>query len=496
MLITLTMTATPQARATDLGYLLHKHPAKVQRFKQSFGQAIVFYPRADEARCTAALLVDIDPVQLVRGKAGGGEGLLAQYVNDRPYAASSLLAVALGDVFRSALGGRCPERPELVAADLPLAVEIPVLACRGGEAVLRKLFEPLGYAVARAERLPYDETFPSWGDSPYLRVRLDAVAPLSRVLAQLVVLLPVLDDDKHYWIGDAEVDKLLQRGGGWLAAHPHKDLIARRYLKHRESLTRQALRRLQAQDFSGQDEEDGPPDAEPDAETDAGDEETTPQAARQAAEAALEKPLSLNQRRIGAVLGKIGALGAVSALDVGCGEGKLLLELARKKSLEKIVGMDVSSRALEIAERRLDRLPPLLKKRMALLHGSLTYRDRRLSGFDVATCVEVIEHLDLARVGALTRALLEFARPKAVLVTTPNREYNARFAMPPGALRHADHRFEWTRGEFRAWAETAAARHGYRVAIEGIGDADETLGAPTQMAVFERLDAETSGAAP
>jgi 3' terminal RNA ribose 2'-O-methyltransferase Hen1 len=349
--------------------------------------------------------------------------------------------------------------------------------------MLRKLFEPLGYAV-HAERLPYDETFPAWGDSPYFGVRLEVLSPLARVLAQLSVLLPVLDDDKHYWIGDAEVDKLLQRGGDWLAAHPHKDIIARRYLKHRESLTRQALKRLEESDFSS-DGDDGPQDA--------GDEEAaTPQTTKEAAEAALEKPLSLNQRRIHAVLEKIGALGAASVVDVGCGEGKLLAELARKKSLEKIVGMDVSSRALEIAERRLDRLPPLQKKRITLLHGSLTYRDKRLSGLDVATCVEVVEHLDPARVGALTRTLFEFARPKTVILTTPNREYNALFAaMPPGALRHADHRFEWTRDEFRAWAEAAAARHGYRVMIEGIGEPDAALGAPTQMAVFER---ETEGA--
>jgi 3' terminal RNA ribose 2'-O-methyltransferase Hen1 len=192
-----------------------------------------------------------------------------------------------------------------------------------------------------------------------------------------------------------------------------------------------------------------------------GDEDAAPHAAKAAAEAALEKPLSLGQRRIQAVLEKIGVLGAASVVDVGCGEGKLLAELARKKSLQKIVGMDVSSRTLEIAERRLDRLPPLQKKRIALLHGSLTYRDKRLSGFDVATCVEVAEHLDPARVGALMRTLFEFARPQAVILTTPNREYNARFAaMSPGALRHADHRFEWTPDEFRAWAGAAVARHG------------------------------------
>jgi 3' terminal RNA ribose 2'-O-methyltransferase Hen1 len=165
MLLTVTTTHTP---ATDLGFLLHKNPARPQAFDLSFGRAHVFYPEAGESRCTAALLLDVDPVGLVRGRRGpAGEGFaLEQYVNDRPYVASSLMSVAIAQVFASALHGTSRERPELAAAAIPLVAKIAALPCRGGEAFLRSLFEPLGYTVA-ATRAPLDETFPEWGEGPY-----------------------------------------------------------------------------------------------------------------------------------------------------------------------------------------------------------------------------------------------------------------------------------------------------------------------------------------
>ncbi|HRP05059.1 MAG TPA: hypothetical protein PLV87_09120, partial [Opitutaceae bacterium] len=142
MLLSLSTTHRP---ATDLGYLLRKNPGRPQSFNLSFGTAHVFYPEATNERCTCALLVEIDPVGLVRNRKGpGDEGLLDQYVNDRPYAASSFLSVAIADVFGTALSGASKERPDLVETPLPLEVEIPVAPCRGGEAFLRGLFEPLG----------------------------------------------------------------------------------------------------------------------------------------------------------------------------------------------------------------------------------------------------------------------------------------------------------------------------------------------------------------
>jgi 3' terminal RNA ribose 2'-O-methyltransferase Hen1 len=464
MLLTLTTTHRP---ATDLGYLLHKHPDRFQTFDLSFGQAHVFYPEATEDRCAVCLLLDVDPVGLVRGK-GSEDGLLDQYVNDRPYAASSFLSVAVSQVFGSALQGRCKDRPELAAVPMPLSCRIDVLPVRGGERFLRAVFEPLGYAV-EAVRHPLDERFPEWGESPYFSVTVTKATTLSDLLTHLYVLVPVFDNRKHYFVGADEMEKLLTKAGGWLAGHPERDEITRRYLKFQPSLYRQALARLV--------QEEQPQEAE-------GTERPGDRA-----EDALERPLSLHEQRLGAVLAAVRASGARRVLDLGCGEGRLLRELLKDRQFEEVVGMDVSIRSLETARDRLklDRLPERKAARIKLLHGSLTYRDRRLEGFDAAAVVEVVEHLDPPRLAAFERALFEFARPGTVVLTTPNREFNVTWEnVGAGRLRHPDHRFEWTRAEFRDWAEGLAGRHGYTVRFQPIGPVDEALGSPTQMAVFGR----------
>jgi 3' terminal RNA ribose 2'-O-methyltransferase Hen1 len=450
MLLTLTTTHVP---ATDLGFLLHKHPERLQRVELPFGAAHVFYPEATAERCTAALLLDVDPIALVRGRRGGEGGMLDQYVNDRPYAASSLLGVALRRVFGTALGGRCEQRPELAAVAIPLAARLMPLRCRGGLAVARALFEPLGYALA-AERI---------GEGAYWDVTLTAETTLSRLLTHLYVLIPVLDDEKHYWVGEDEIEKLLRHGEGWLQLHPERELIARRYLKHQGRLARAALARLEAADESA-------PDAEPDAEP-----------------AAAAPARRLNDERLERVAAVIKAAGARSVLDLGCGTGKLLALLLRDRQLERIVGLDIASRDLAIAAERLHlaEMSEAQRRRIELRHGALTYRDRRLAGFDAAALVEVIEHVDPSRLGALADAVFGVARPRLVVLTTPNAEYNARYpALAEGGLRHDDHRFEWSRAEFRAWAERVAGQFGYAVAFEGIGEADPELGAPTQMGLF------------
>jgi 3' terminal RNA ribose 2'-O-methyltransferase Hen1 len=466
MLLTLTTTHTP---ATDLGYLLRKNPARAQSFNLTFGKAHVFYPEATSDRCTVALLVEVDPVGLVRKRRGpsGEGGALDQYVNDRPYAASSFLSVAIAEVFGSALSGRSKERPELADAPLPLNVSLSALPCRGGEEILRKLFEPLGYAVS-ARRLPLDQKFPDWGDSPYFEVNLKAQLPLQQVLSHLYVLVPVLDNDKHYWVGDDEVEKLLRHGEGWLASHAEREAITRRYLKHQRSLVDDALAQLV-------DESEPDPDAT--AEAHAQEEQR------------IEQSISLNEQRLGSVLAALKASSATKVLDLGCGEGRLLQALLKEKQFTEIVGMDVSHRALEITRDRLhyERLSPTQRERLRLLHGSLIYRDQRLAGFDAAAVVEVIEHLDAPRLAAFERVLFECAKPKHIVITTPNREYNVKWeTLPAGKFRHRDHRFEWTRTEFQDWANRVASRFSYHVRFLPVGPEDSAIGAPTQMGVFER----------
>jgi len=463
MLLTL---RTTQAPATDLGYLLHKNPARPQSFELSFGQAHVFYPEVSEDACTAALLLDVDPVALVRGARGEGR-TLAQYVNDRPYVSSSFLSVALAQVFGSALGGRCKDRPEQAAASMPLEARLEVVPSRGGAEFLRRLFEPLGYTVG-LQAYPLDVRFPDWGDSPYFSVTLTQTVRLADLLTHLYVLIPTLDSGKHYAIGDEEVEKLIRRGEGWLAAHPEKETIVRRYLKHRRSLVRDALAQLTGEE-------------EPEAEA--------VESLHDREEEAVEKKISLHEQRLGAVLAALKGSGAKRILDLGCGEGRLLSLLLADRQFTEILGMDVSYRTLEMAQDklRLDRLPPTQRERITLIQGSLIYRDARLAGYDAAAVVEVIEHLDANHLAAFARALFEFARPRTVTVTTPNVEYNPKFeTLPAGKFRHKDHRFEWTRAEFQTWADGVCARFGYGVRLLPIGPEDAEVGAPSQMAVFER----------
>jgi 3' terminal RNA ribose 2'-O-methyltransferase Hen1 len=459
MFVSISTTHRP---ATDLGYLLMKHPDRVHETELTFGKATVFFPEASETRCEAALTLDVDPVGLVRGK-GTSEGLLDQYVNDRPYAASSFLSVALNRAFRTAMTGVSKERPDLAAAPLPLEINVTPLPARGGEDVLRSLFEPLGWRVS-AERIDGPN-----GPSRYVHLKLEGEMRVADALAHLYVLIPVLDDDKHYWVGEDEVEKLLAKGSAWLAAHPQKELIARRYLKNRRALARIALARLAPE------------------EVEEAVEETSP---RERREEELEKPLRLNDQRMDAVIEALNAAGARRVADLGCGEGKLLTRLvADKKHFDRIVGLDASARSLE---RAADRLKLHLAggpsaERVTLLHGALTYRDERWADVDAAILVEVIEHLDADRLPALAQAVFGAARPKTVIVTTPNAEHNVLFPnLPAGAFRHPDHRFEWTRAEFRDWAGSIEANHGYQAEVSEIGTSHEEHGAPTQMAVFSR----------
>lgn len=483
MLLTISTTTRP---ATDLGYLLHKHPDRVQRFGQSFGEAVVFYPEAGEERCTAALLLDVDPVALVRSRRGGTPDFsLSQYVNDRPYAASSLLAVALANVFRTARAGRCDARPELAAAPIPLEIRLPALPCRGGAELAGRLFEPLGWQVS-ATPVPLDEHFPEWGDSRYVRLELTGTVRLADALNHLYVLLPVLDDGKHYWIASDEIDKLIRAGGGWLAGHPERGLITRRYLGRRWAMARTALARLA--ELGDETEERLEPavaeEADP-GETAAEEAAAAEAEARGNTGAPAERRTSLSVRRRAAVLEVLEELGAASVIDLGCGRGELVGALLARPRFTRVAGMDVSTTALAIAARklRLDRMPDAKRARLTLFQGALTYTDSRLSGYDAAVLMEVIEHLDPPRLPALEQVVFGHARPRHVVVTTPNAEYNPRYESLTG-LRHPDHRFEWTRAEFAAWAARVGGRHGYRFELRPVGDEDPELGPPTQMGVF------------
>ncbi|MEU4197647.1 3' terminal RNA ribose 2'-O-methyltransferase Hen1 [Kribbella sp. NPDC026611] len=446
------------APASDFGFLLHKNPARPQAIDVTGGSAHVFYPEATDERCTAAVMLEIDPIGLVKASRGkAAEGFtLGQYVNDRPYAASSLLAVALGKLFRTAMNGRCDARPELAATAIPLDIHVPALPCRGGADFVARLFEPLGWTVD-AQPVPLDPEIPEWGASRYVDLRLTGVLRLADALNHLYVMLPVLDDAKHYWVGLDEVDKLVRAGEGWLAAHPEKDLISHRYLAHRRYLTDAALERLTEADGAELAEE--PP----------------------------EDSVSLAVERRTTVADVLRELGARWIADIGCGEGALVGELLKDPMIGELIATDVSARALIAAKRRLhyDDLPDRQRERLRFLQSSVTYADQRLAGLDAVVLMEVVEHVDPPRLPALADSVFRAARPGAVVMTTPNREYNVRFdSLPAGEFRHPDHRFEWTRTEFQTWARSVAARYQYAVEFRAVGAVDPEVGPPTQLALF------------
>ncbi len=462
------LISTTHKPATDLGYLLHKNPLRAHEAKLGFGSAHVVYSEASEDRCTAAVLLQMDPVGLVRGK-GEASGSLAQYVNDRPYVASSFLSVALIELFGTAISGRSKDRPELAEMAIPLEIRVPVLPCRSAEERIGRLFKPLGYEVTTT-RLKLDEQFPEWGESDYYDVTLRGTLRLRDALRHLYLLLPVLDARKHYYMDRSEVDKMLAKGDGWLADHPEKDWIVRSSLGRKPSLMRLALEQLSNAEESLEAEE-----ASVDDTFVAPDEPTAP------------PKKSLHSQRHDRIVALARELKPKTVIDLGCGEGKLLRLLMQIQGLDRIVGMDVSYFELEKAERKLhlEDAGPRLRERIQLIHGSLMYRDERIHGFDLATVVEVVEHLDPPRLAAFERVVFEFAKPQMVLVTTPNREYNAEYDLGEG-LRHRDHRFEWTREEFSKWAHRVADSNGYQVRTEGIGDEHEEWGCPSQLAVFTR----------
>lgn len=472
MLLKITYTAGEGENALALGYLLFKNPARPQMFPLNTGNAYVFYPEATQARCTAALLLDINPIDLARGKQGSAGGGLFDYVNDRPYAASSFLSTALSKVFGTALSGRCDKYPQLAKTPLALTAEITSLPCRGEESLLHQLFAPLGYTVL-FESSPLDEAFPAWQEDngiKYGKLTLSGTVCLQSLLKHLYVLIPVLDSRKHYWFGEDEVEKLLRFGDDWLKDHPEKELIARRYMGRKRSLARLAMQSL----FERLEEEPTPESEE--------------------GEALAEKPekANLNTQRLAAVAAAVRASGARTVIDLGCGEGRLLT-LLLKEPYTRIAGADVSWQALERAGERLhlSRMQAAQSNRLQLFQSSLTYRDERFAGYDAACVVEVIEHLDESRLAAFAQVLFGEAKPETVVLTTPNIEYNKNYAtLNAGALRHNDHRFEWTRAQFSAWVQATAEGYGFSAQTSQVGEAHPDFGAPTQMAVFTKIKTE------
>jgi len=467
MLLTITYTGE---NAANLGYLLHKNPSRPQTAEFNFGKVHVFYPEVSANRCTAALLLDMDPLDLARGKQGSTGGGLFDYVNDRPYVSSSFLSTAISRVFGTAMSGHCEKNQSLADCPLELSATLVMLPCRGDTGMLEKVFAPLGYEVKWEGGL-LDGRFPEWGDSCYVNLTISGKVRLQDLLRHIYVLIPVFDYRKHYWINDKEVDKLLAHGSGWLENHPEKNFITRRYFTRLGHFTRQALKRLNRLD-----------NGEGGAENPVTEDESE-------AESPSIKMPRLNDQRLAAVLNELKNSGVKSVLDMGCGEGRLLQLIMKEKNFTAIAGTDVSAVVLSRTadNLKLDRMTKEERKRITLFQSSLCYRDKRFKNYDAVSIVEVIEHLDENRLPSFEAVVFTDAAPATIIITTPNFDYNVNYTgLRENKFRHGDHRFEWNRVQFRAWADSAAARNNYSVRYEVIGEKDENQNTPTQMAIFKK----------
>ena len=466
MLLTITMKGT---NTQELGYLLHKNPYRAQCFDLSFGMAYVFYTEVTDSRTTVALLLKLNPIDLARGKLGSKDGGLFDYVNDRPYVSSSFMSTALNRVFSTAMNGKCSKRQQLADSALDLEAVVYNLPVRGEKSFVREVFEPLGYQVNIRERI-LDEKFTEWGESCYIDLTVRGRIRLSELLNHLYVLIPVFDRQKHYYMSEDEIDKLLRHGEGWLSEHPEKNQIIRRYFDMKRSYANRTIARLLESESETQESvvtEDSSVEAK--------------------AVQPAEKRTPLNIQRMESVKKAVLSCGAQSVLDIGCGECRLTSILMREQQIKKITAADVSVSVLEKAKQKLnyDKMLPYLKNKLTLIQASLMYKDKRLEGFDAACVIEVIEHLDLQRIPLFEKVLFGAAKPKTVILTTPNKEYNENYpTLENGTLRHKDHRFEWTREEFRSWCRHICEDFGYTVTYQNIGETVEKTGSPTQMGVF------------
>ncbi|MGB0870489.1 MAG: 3' terminal RNA ribose 2'-O-methyltransferase Hen1 [Flavobacteriales bacterium] len=453
--------------ATDLGYILHKHPDKYQKEKMGYGDIHMFYTQTEATSCEFAMVLDINTIELTRNlqkKTYSNSFKLADYVNDRAFVASSFLTAAISKVLGSAMNGNCSYDKDLAIKVWDLEVEVGTVKAQGGINQIRNYFEPLNYTLEIEETL-LDEDFESWGKSPYFTLKLQGQKTIQDLLSQLYVLLPVLDNNKHYYVNESEIKKLIQKGGEWLKNHPAKDIITKKYLRYKKSYTHSAFEQLMTE---------------------------TPEVLNKPTEEIEEKveqKLSVHQNRLQQVANTLKQLGANSIADLGCGEGKLIRLLLQDQQFNKIVGMDVSFATLEMAKKKLklEEASPRLKEKLNLIQGSLTYRDKRIEGFDAIALVEVIEHLDPSRLEALQRVVFEFSKPKFAVLTTPNQEYNQLFdGLKEGKFRHSDHRFEWTRQEFETWANNVSQTYNYEVSFKPIGEEHPEFGGLSQMAIFKK----------
>lgn len=435
--------------AMDLSWLLHKRPNRFQAFNLGYGKAFVFFTEYSQNSCTACLLLEIMPDALNDlCKSKDGE---FQYVNSRQYLSSSLLAGAIGKAYSSAIKGTCQDKPDLVGKKHGFKVRINNFSCRLNPIFIDRIFSPLGYQIEWRNIQINDEYCTGGFICGDLQLSIDAT--LQEILSHLYILLPVFDRQTHFWLDESQLQKFIRHCQGWLGRHPEKRLIINEYfgpvseLKYRLMKHFGVIRPL-------------------------ADKSRTP---------------TFNQMRRSAISDVIAASGAKTIIDLGCGDGSFVFSLHGQNRYEKLAGMDASAQNIENARKKFD--SPFFHRRKSpeFFIGSITYRDKRISGYDAVILSEVIEHFEPERMDGVMRNILGEARPKLFVMTTPNKAYNQEFPfLEAGEFRHPDHRHEFGEDEFISFCEKYAAVFGYDLEISHVGVELSRIGSPTFMGIFKK----------
>ena len=445
----LTIQATGD-NAKVMSHLLSKNPANLYERNQKGHLVRFFYSKFTDQEVEATIFVTPDPIELVQSNSNSYD--ITHYINDREFAVSSIFCSLIRSALGTALNGQ-PKEQYMEWVDHPFSLQFefgPVVSTLTDQQ-LAELFEPLGFALAiTRQEIDYSIRMKDESSARYLTLR--GTKTLHESLRQLFVLIPVLDNYKHYYIDEKEIEKLERYGEGWLENHPLRDFIYRKSLRFKELYSQ-----VESQKPAG----------EPEVQV---------------------KKARLNELRYEKIAETVSQLKPESVVDFGSGEGKLSERLGLIAGVREILAVEPSQSAAVKAAARFHKAQENEHFTMPkTLWGSLFYFDERLQGKDAIILCEVIEHIDEDRLPKAMDTILHAYRPGALIITTPNREYNDVYEMEE-RFRHTDHRFEWTRAEFQQWCLERNNQEFYGLQFEGIGEEHDLQGHPTQMCIFTRKE--------
>lgn len=433
-----------------ISYLLSKNPSNLYERNHKGHLVRLFYSKFTETELEVTIFVTPDPIELIKNNSNSYD--ITHYINDREFAVSSIFCSFIRSALGTALNGQ-PKEEHIKWVDHPFPFTFefgPVVSTLTDEKLMN-LFEPIGYEVT-INRPEIEYSIPIKTKSSARYISIKGMKTLQEGLRHLFVLIPVIDNYKHYFIDEKEIEKLERYGEGWLEQHPLRDLIYRQALRFKEIYS--------LVENSSKDEKKIEP----------------------------VKKVRLNELRYEKIVNTVSEMKPRSVVDFGSGEGKLSVQLGFVEGITEILAVEPSESASLKALERFNKVKNKEKfVNPELLWGSLFYYDERLKDKDVIILCEVIEHIDESRLPKAMDTLLHDYQPGALIITTPNRDYNELYDMEEH-LRHNDHRFEWTRAEFRQWCTERNHGNDYELLFDGIGEEHASQGFPTQMCVFKRKE--------